>query len=118
MATTAKSKRPAAKPTRSASPSSVEALHDALNDLDAARRSAQGEARTQLDRAAERLRAVAAETRERGEEELHGLESMLERAGDAMRVEFGLRAIRAQTSTEALTTLSGEIRKRKAEITN
>jgi hypothetical protein len=48
---------------------------------------------------------------------VHDFESSLDRASDHLRVELGLRAIRAQGNTEALTQLSPEIRRRKAELT-
>lgn len=41
----------------------------------------------------------------------------VQEASEHLRVDLGLRAVRAQGSTEALTHLSSEIRKRKAELT-
>lgn len=92
-------------------------IQEVIGDVDKARQSAQGEARTRLDHAAERLRELASDVRERTEDEVREFQESLDRASEHLRVELGLRAIRAQSSTEALTKLSAEIRKRKAELT-
>ncbi len=47
---------------------------------------------------------------------LDDLTGLLERAGDDIRRELGVVAVKAQTSPEALKAMSAEIRKRKAEI--
>lgn len=47
---------------------------------------------------------------------LDDLTGLLERAGDDIRRELGLVAVKAQTSPEALKAMAAEIRKRKAEI--
>lgn len=47
---------------------------------------------------------------------LEDLTGLLERAGDDIRRELGLIAVKAQTSPEALKEMAAEIRKRKAEI--
>jgi hypothetical protein len=83
----------------------------------AAKKPAAGDAGAQLDRAAERLRDVASELRVRAEDEVKEFQSALDRAGEQLRVELGRRAIHAQGSTAALTQLSAEIRKRRAELT-
>jgi len=113
MPTTAK--RPAKGTKAKASPS-LEYVQDALGDIDKARQSAQGEAQAQLERAAGKLRELATDMRERAEDELRELEATLERGGENLRLELAIRAIRAQNSTEALTKISAEIRKRKAEL--
>lgn len=110
MATT---KAKAAK-TKASTP--MEYVQDALGDVDKARQSAQGEAKAQLERASERLRDLAVDMRERAGDEMRELESTLDRAGETLRLEIALRAIRAQSSTESLTKISAEIRKRKAEL--
>lgn len=112
MATTAH--KPAKKP---AAKTSIDYVQEAIGDIDKARQSARGEARAQLDRATERLRSLASDLRDRAGDEVRDFESSLERASEHLRVELVLRAIRGQGSTEALTQLSSEIRKRKAELT-
>ena len=62
-------------------------------------------------------RTLASDLRGRAEDEAHDFQSSLDRASEHLRVDLGLRAVRAQGSTEALTHLSSEIRKRKAELT-
>lgn len=111
MATTAHkpTKKPAAK-------TSADYVQEAIGDIDKARESAQGEARAQLDRATDRLRTLASDLRDRAGDEVRDFESALDRASEHLRLELGLRAIRAQASTEALRKLSSEIRKRKAEL--
>lgn len=96
---------------------SVEHLQEAIGEIDKARQSAQGEARGHLDRATDRLRTLASDMRERAGDEAHDFQSSLDRASEHLRIDLGLRAVRAQGSTEALTELSSEIRKRKAELT-
>jgi hypothetical protein len=80
-------------------------------------KSAVGDAGAQLDQAADRIREFASELRSRADDEIHEFQSALDRAGEQLRVELGRRAIRAQGSPQALTQLSAEIRKRKAELT-
>lgn len=112
---------PAAKPkttTTRESHRAADDMQEAISAIDRARHSLQGEARAQLERTADRLREIAGDMRSRAGDELHDLESSLDRAEEAMRIEFGVRAIRAQTSLEALTTLSGELRRRRAELTS
>lgn len=112
MATTAQ--KPAKKPTAK---TSIDHVQAAIAEIGKARQSAQGEARTQLDRATDRLGTLASDLRGRAEDEADDFQSSLDRASEHLRVDLGLRAVRAQGSTEALTHLSSEIRKRKAELT-
>lgn len=120
MATTAHkpTKKPATKKpaTKPAAKTSADYVQEAMGDIDKARESAQGEARAQLDRATDRLRTLASNLRDRAGDEVRDFESSLDRASEHLRLELGLRAVRAQASTEALTKLSSEIRKRKAEL--
>ena len=118
MATT--TRKAPAKPAKS----SLDYLQEAMADLEKARQSATGEIRASLDAAIERMRRLATELRERAEElrgraddEVRDFEKSLDKASDQLRVELGLRAIRAQDSVEALTQLSAEIRRRKAQLT-
>jgi uncharacterized protein YbjQ (UPF0145 family) len=102
---------------KAADGSATEHLQEAMRDIDKARQAAQGEVRTQLDCAYDRVRDTVAELRDRAGGDLGAWEDSLERASDHLRVELGLRAVRAQRSTEGLTQMAGEIRKRKAELT-
>ena len=106
----------ATTPTKTEAKTSMDYLQEAISDVDKARQSAGGEMRERLDEAMERLRTVATELRERAEEQAHDLEASLDRAGEELRIEFGVRAVRAQRSPKALTRMSSEIRKRRAEL--
>ena len=109
-------KKPAAKKSAASTP--VDYVQEAIGDIKKARESAAGEAGDQLDRAADRLREVASDLRVRAEDEVREFQSALDRASAQLRVELGRRAIHAQGSTAALTQLSAEIRKRRAELVN
>lgn len=94
----------------------IDHLQDAISDLDKARSTAQGDARSQLEQVTDRLRKLATDMRTRTEDEIHGLETAMDRAGETVRVEFGVRAIQAQTNVKALTKLADELRKRESEL--
>jgi hypothetical protein len=99
-ATRKPAKKPAAKKQAAKAPADY--VQEAIGDV---------------DRANDRLRTLASDLRVRAEDEVRQFQSSLDRAGEQVRVELGRRAIRAQGSTQALTQLSSEIRKRKAELT-
>jgi hypothetical protein len=103
-------------PDQPAGRTSFEFLQEAISDIDKARLAVQGDANAQLDRTADRLRKLAAGMRTRAEEELHDLESSMDRAGESLRVEFGVRAIHAQTTPDALTRLAKALHEREAEL--
>jgi hypothetical protein len=103
--------------TKSTDKSAVDHLQEALSSLDQARTAASGELRDQIDEATDRVREAVDDLRGRAGDELREIEDSLDRASDHLIVELGLRGVRAQRSTEALTKLSAEIRKRKAELT-
>lgn len=107
-------RKPAAK--KPAAKTSTDYLQEAIGDIDKARETAKGQAGAQLDRAAERLRTLASDLRDRAEDEVQDFQASLDRASEHLRVELGLRAIRAQDSAAGLTQLSTEIRKRRAEL--
>lgn len=113
MATTSTTKSKS-KPTEK---TAVDHLQAALDSLDKARTTAQGDLREQLDEATDRVREAVDDLRGRAGDELREIEDSLERASDTLIVELGLRGIRAQRNVESLTKLSAEIRKRKAELT-
>jgi hypothetical protein len=106
-----------ATPAKGKDGAALDALQDAISDLDEAGRRAGGELRGQIEAITERLRGAAADLRDRATAQTKDFESSLERASEHLKVELGLRAIRVQDSPEALRQLSAEIRKRKAELT-
>jgi methyl-accepting chemotaxis protein len=116
----AKTRKPPAKPAKT----SLDHLQEAMADLEKARQAATGEIRASIDTAIERMRGIATDLRERAGDlgsragdDTREFEESLDRASEQLRVELGLRAIRAQDSVEALTKLSAEIRRRKAQLT-
>jgi hypothetical protein len=80
------------KPAKSDGHSPVDYLQGAIDELDNARDRARGDIRQGID--------------------------ALEKAGDDVRRELGILAVRAQRSPEALKEMSAEIRKRKTELTS
>jgi hypothetical protein len=108
-----KTTKPVKKP---AGKSSIDFVQEALSDIDKARLSAQGEARAQLDRTTDRLKTLVTDLRERAGDELRDVESSLDRANEQVRVEIGLRAVRAQSSPEGLAKLAAAITTREAEL--
>lgn len=109
--------KPAKPAKKSAGKNSIDFVQEALSDIDKARQSAQGEARAQLDRTTERLKTLVTDLRGRAGEELRDVESSLDRANEQVRVEIGLRAVRAQTSPEGLAKLAAAVSTRAAELT-
>jgi hypothetical protein len=91
-------------------------LHQALEDLGRAREGAGQQARDRIDAAADSVRDAASNFRSRAEDRVSEWEHTLERETDDVLVELGKLAIRAQRSPGALRELSGEVRRRKAEI--
>jgi hypothetical protein len=112
MATATKPRKSAAPPA----PSSNERLQDALKDLDEARQRATGDARDAIDAATDRVREIAKDAADRAQEEVHDWQRALERAGDDVRQQLGIMAVRVQATPEALTAMAAEIRKRKAQL--
>ena len=94
----------------------VDYLQDALHDLDKAREKATDEVAASIDSAKERITDARADLAERRDERLQDWREQLSGAADDALCEFGRWAIRAQRSPEALTELSKEIAKRKAQV--
>lgn len=113
MATATKPRKSAAP---AAPPSSSERFQDALKDLDEARQRATGDARDAIDAATDRVREIAKDAADRAQEEMQDWQRALERAGDDVRQQLGIMAVRVQTTPEALTAMTAEIRKRKAQL--
>jgi hypothetical protein len=114
MATATKPRKAA---TPAAPPSSTQRFQDALKDLDEARQRASGDARDAIDAATDRVREIAQDAADRAQQEVHDWQRALERAGDDVRQQLGVMAVRVQATPEALTAMAAEIRKRKAELT-
>jgi hypothetical protein len=95
----------------------MEHLQQASAEVDAARQEATGGVRRSLDSAIEQLHEVSGELRRRAQDQTAEWQHALEHASDKAREEMARRAIRAQRTPEALTALSAEIRKRKADLT-
>ena len=96
--------------------SSADYLQDALKDLDKAREKAGKEVEANIDSARERINEASERLSERGHDQLDEWRTQLEDAAEDVRRELGRWAIRAQSSPQALSELSREITKRKAEL--
>jgi len=92
------------------------ALQQALKDLDRLRDVSGDDVRRQVDSAVKRIRDVADDLRERSEERTATVEQAVGRVADQAWLQLGTLAIRGLRDADALTELSTEIRKRKAEL--
>jgi ABC-type transporter Mla subunit MlaD len=98
------------------STTAVDHLQHAVDELDSAREQATHDVRERIDAAIDRIRRAATDARDRAERERDEFGDTLERAGDDVRLELGRRAVRAQSSPEALKELGREVRHRQAEL--
>ena len=105
-----------ARSAKAAEKAPVDYLQDALHDLDKAREKATDEVAASIDSAKERITDARSDLAERRDERLQDWREQLSDAADEALCEFGRWAIRAQRSPEALTELSKEITKRKAQV--
>ncbi len=96
--------------------STLDHLQHAAKELDKARGQASHDVGHNIDAALTRIRDAADDVRHRAEDQAGSWQETLEHAGDDLRVELGRRGVRAQSSPEALKELTGEIRKRHAEL--
>lgn len=112
----AKPKAAGAKRAPARKPTSLDYVQKAIEDLDKARKSAGEELRKTIDTAMERLRKATSDMRSRAGDEAADFEEVISRASEEVRRDLGRRAVHAQQTPEALTELSSEIRKRKAEL--
>jgi vacuolar-type H+-ATPase subunit H len=94
----------------------VDHLQDALEDLNRAREQAGEDVSASIDSARERITDASEELSDRGQGQLKDWREQFGSAADDALRELGRWAIRAQRSPEALTELSKEITKRKAEV--
>jgi ElaB/YqjD/DUF883 family membrane-anchored ribosome-binding protein len=106
----------ARKPVPPAPRTSVDYLEDALKDLGKAREKGGEEIRSSIDAAMERVRETTNQLGSRGQDQVSEWQKTLDAAADDALRELGRMAIRAQRSPEALTELSGEIRKRRGQL--
>jgi hypothetical protein len=113
MAATATRKRPA---KAGDGQGTVEYLQGALDELTNARDRAGTDIRSGIESAIERTRDVMKEAGSDTQKQVVEWQRSLEKAGEDVRRELGLMAVRAQRSPEALQAMSSEIRKRKTEI--
>ncbi|HEU0025364.1 MAG TPA: hypothetical protein VFQ12_12065 [Thermoleophilaceae bacterium] len=107
----------AKKPAKAGGHGSVEHLQGALDELTKARERAGEDIRGRIEAAIDRTRDAMKEAGTETQDQIGDWQKSLEKATDDLRREFGLVAVRAQRSPEALRAMSAEIRKRKAEIT-
>ncbi|HEX2468666.1 MAG TPA: hypothetical protein VHJ54_10720 [Solirubrobacterales bacterium] len=91
-------------------------LKDALADLDKAREQAGDDVSAGIDSARERITDAREALSNRSHEQVKDWREQLGSAADDALRELGRLAIRAQRSPDALTELSKEITKRKAEV--
>jgi hypothetical protein len=102
--------------TKTASP--VDHLRQAIVELSQAREGASHEVREHIDTAMQRLRDATDDLSERALDQATEFQEALESAGEDLRIELGRRGVRAQCSMSALTEISAEIRRCKAELTS
>jgi predicted nucleic acid-binding Zn-ribbon protein len=101
---------------RSTSKDPLDYLQDALHDLDKARERAGDDVGASIDSARERISDAREDLSERSADQVNDWRDQLGSAADDALRELGRLAIRAQRSREALTELSKEISKRRAEL--
>ena len=92
------------------------ALQQVLDELGRLREQSPGDFRRQLDSAVKRIRESADEIRERTDERTASVEKAVARIADEAWLQLATLAVRALSSTDALTELSDEIRKRKTQL--
>ncbi|MFP5364338.1 MAG: hypothetical protein ACLGI5_16585 [Thermoleophilia bacterium] len=119
---TATTKAPARRPARdsAAKPAdgatTLEYLQRAIADIDQARTHAGKDMKSTLDGTIDRMKELASDFRRRAEDEAADWQKTIENTTEDMRRELARRAIHAQQSSDALSELSAEIKKRKAEL--
>lgn len=102
--------------TKTVSP--ADHVHQAIDDLDQARVEASQQVRDQIDAAITRLRDAADDLGTRARDQMGEFQEVLESASEDLRIELARRAVHAQRSVSALTEISAEVRRRKAELTS
>ena len=107
---------PATKTKTAKDKHTLDYLQAAVSDLTAARSQANDEAHAKIDEAIDKLRDATDQLTDRARSEATNWEKTLEKAGDDALREIGRMTIRAQRTPAALTDLSSEIRKRKAQL--
>ena len=92
-------------------------LQGTLDELGQARERARGDIRDGIDSAIERTRDAMKDAGSEAQTQVADCRSSPEKASDDVRRELGILAVRAQRSPKSLRAMSGEIRKRKTELT-
>jgi uncharacterized protein YicC (UPF0701 family) len=100
----------------SADKAPMDHLQDALEDLDKARETAGEEVGARIDSARDRINEARDDMSHRSHDQITEWRGQLENAADSALEELGRWAIRAQRRPDALSELSKEITKRKAEV--
>lgn len=95
---------------------SVRSVRQVIDELDRMRDQAGEDLRGRLDAASSRMREVAEDLRERADERSAPIEQAVSRVADEAWLQIATLAIRAQHDVDALTALSAEVRKRKAQL--
>jgi Mg2+ and Co2+ transporter CorA len=96
--------------------STIDEVQQAIQELDLLRSHAGDDARKELDGVIDRLRDAVGELYRSTADDADAVEHLLDRSSEDVRREVGRRAIRAQRSVEALTELSGELRRCRAYL--
>jgi hypothetical protein len=102
--------------TKTASP--TDHLRQAIDELAQAREGASHQVREHIDTAMQRVRDATDDLHARARDQATEFQEALESAGEDLRIELGRRGVRAQRSVSALTDISAEVRRRKAELTS
>ena len=113
--------------TKEAQQTAVDYLEKAVDDLNQAREEAPEEIRSSIDSAITRAREAlddvrsdasdrAEKLRDRAQEQAHEWQQALEDATEDARRELGVRAVRAQRTTDALDSIADEIKGRRKEL--
>jgi hypothetical protein len=118
MAATKTARKPAARKLAAGDGHTPEEhLRDALDHLGQARDRVGEDTRAGIESAIERTRDAMRHAGMDAREQVSDWRHTLEKASDDVRREFGILAVRAQCSPEALRAMSAEIRRRKTQIT-
>jgi hypothetical protein len=97
-------------------PAPFERLQQAMTDIEHAAERAGDDVRSNVDDALARIRDAAGDLRKRAESQAADLEKTFESATEDARRELGRRAVRVQRNPEALSEISAEVRRRRAQL--
>lgn len=91
-------------------------VQKAIDDLRSAGEKATGDVRSGIDAAIARLREASSEAAELAQGQVEEWRETLEQTTEDARRELGRLAVKAQSSTDALEELQGELKRRKKEL--